>query len=447
MERPQKSKRNWLWTIASGLIGGVLLFLATPYLVGPPVPSRIVIATGSSTGVYHAVAKRYQGILARNGIELEIRETAGSIENLQLLHEKDGDVTLGIVQGGTSASHEDSELSSLASLYLEPIWIFYRADVGKLERVGVGPVGSGTRAIALEWLHENGLIAAPSENAKPKSVGTNGIELHPMTGQAAADALQRKDLDAAFFVIGPTAPVIAKLVRLPGVELMGVRRTKAYETKYRYLKSVTCTEGMLSLEENLPPRDVTLLAATASLVSRNDLHPSLVPLLLQAATEVHEDGGFFEAPRQFPSALGVDLVINPAAKRYHKNGPSFLYRYLPFHIAGWLDRVKFLLAPLVMLFLPFAKAFPPIYRWRIRSKIYRWYLVLREIDQKLQDGASNDAGPADYTEDIKRLENLETELAEVSVPLSYMEEFYNLRLHVNYVVNLLTERQKHHGGS
>lgn len=445
MERSQGSKRNWLWTTVAVLAGCLLVYLAAPVLVGPPVPNRVVIATGSSTGVYFEIANRYKEVLARDGIELEIRPTAGSIENLHLLHENGSDVSLAIVQGGTSTPQEEEDLSSLASLYLEPVWIFYRSDVGPLKqigdlrdrRVGIGPAGSGTRAIALEWLHENGLIVAADPDSEPKAVADSKIQLEPITGQEAVDKLEQKQLDAAFFVIGPTAPVIAKLTRLPGVELFNMSRTKAFETKYRYLKSVTCTEGMLDLAENLPPQDVTLLAATASLVARKDIHPALIPLLLQAAIEVHDDGGFFEAPGQFPAANGVDLAINPAARRFHKNGPSFLYRYLPFRYAGWLDRMKLLLAPLAILLLPLLKAFPPIYRWRIRSKIYRWYNVLREIDQKLQDGELND-----YTADIRRLELLETELAEVSVPLSYMEEFYNLRLHVNYVVNLLTEKQK-----
>ena len=203
------------------------------------------------------------------------------------------------------------------------------------------------------------------------------------------------------------------------------------------MKQVVFAEGMLDLTENLPAADVTLLATTANLVANEDLHPALIQLLLQSARDVHEGGGFFEAPREFPSPFAVDIPIDEDAKRYFQNGPSLLYRFLPFRWANWLDRMKLLIAPMIVLLIPLAKLFPPVYRFRIRRRIYLWYHVLREIDQKLK---LHEEDNVDFTEDILRLRKMETELAEVSVPLSYMEEFYNLRLHVNYVLELLRER-------
>ena len=180
-----------------------------------------------------------------------------------------------------------------------------------------------------------------------------------------------------------------------------------------------------------------MLATTASLVANEDLHPALIQLLLEAARDVHDSGGFFEAPREFPSPLGVDIDINPGAKHYFRDGPSFLYRYLSFRYANWLDRMKLLIAPMLMLLVPLFRFFPPAYRFRIRRRIYRWYHILREVDLKLKQ---HEDDSVDFAPDIQRLKSLETELAEVSVPLSYMEEFYNLRLHVNYVLALLQDR-------
>ncbi|MCA9267233.1 MAG: C4-dicarboxylate ABC transporter substrate-binding protein, partial [Planctomycetales bacterium] len=199
--------------------------------------------------------------------------------------------------------------------------------------------------------------------------------------------------------------------------------------RFPYLTPVTLGEGLLDLDRNLPDHQVTLVAPTACLVARGDLHPALTPLLLEAAAEVHAGGGYLEEPGEFPSPHRVDFPIGAEARRYFSRGPSLLYRYLPFRAAAWIDRVKLMLLPLITLLLPLAKAAPPVYRWRIRSKIYRWYRVLRDIDQKLKDSSE----PIDAAAEVARLKTLDRELAEVSVPLSYMEEFYNLRLHIRYV--------------
>lgn len=444
MQENVAEKRRRLILVTS-LMTGVLCLIAVtvgiPYLVGPPVPRTITLAAGTRSGVYYSVAQRYRDLLQEHGIELQLLETNGAVDNLQRLN--DHDATLAIIQGGTGTRDEHSGLSSLASLYLEPVWIFHRTDSGVLDqlddlrggRIAIGPVGSGTHTIASEWLIENGFEVSPDQAAEQTLA--DGTVLLPMMGEAAADALEAHEIDAAFMVTGAESPVVSRLMRVESIELMSLRRAAAYETRYRYLKTVTFAEGMLDLQQNLPDHDVTMLATTANLVANEDLHPALIQLLLEAARDVHFTGGFFEAPREFPSPVGVDVQINSDAKRYFRDGPSFLYRYLPFRYANWLDRMKLLIAPMLMLLLPLFKFFPPLYRYGIRRRIYRWYRILREIDQKLKQHEDDNV---DFSPDILRLKTLETELAQVSVPLSYMEEFYNLRLHVNYVLGLLKDR-------
>lgn len=442
-EDDDNDKDNVRWrvsliTAAAGVLL-VAVWFSVSYLVGPPVPRSLNIATGSSAGVYYAVGLRYREILSEHGIELNVIETDGSVENLELL--QDRKATLAIVQGGVGGSDERQDLSSLASLYLEPVWVFYRNEFGSPDdlpdftggTIGIGLPGSGTHSIAIEWLAVNGFDVPDELSESATSDGTNYVQL---TAEESAAALISGDVDAAFFVVGANSKIISQLVSEPTVSLLNVQRGDAYATRYRYLKQVTFAEGMLDLQQNLPAADVELMATTANLVASDELHPALIQLLLQAAQDVHEPGGFFEAPREFPSPFGVDIEINEDAQRYFRNGPSFLYRFLPFRWANWLDRMKLLLAPMIVLLVPLAKAFPPVYRFRIRRRIYTWYRVLREIDQKLKQ----QTGDVDFAEDIQHLQKMETELAEVSVPLSYMEEFYNLRLHVNYVLDLLRER-------
>jgi hypothetical protein len=239
-------------------------------------------------------------------------------------------------------------------------------------------------------------------------------------------------------VTSPRTALVQTMISSEREQLLNLRRATAYCRKYPYLTQVTLHEGVVDLEQNMPPRDIHLLAPTASLVARSDLHPALVPLLLEAATEVHEQGGYLEEPGDFPSPARVDFPLSAAAKSYFQRGPNMMYRVLPFRWAASIDRMKLMILPLVTLLLPLLRVAPPVYRWSIRSKIYRWYRVLRVIDQRMKDAAAG----ADFSDDIARLENLEVELSEVSVPLSYMAEFYSLRLHVEFVLARLKERQQ-----
>ncbi|REJ97471.1 MAG: C4-dicarboxylate ABC transporter substrate-binding protein [Planctomycetota bacterium] len=433
---PDRTKWWWRWTTWSPVVLVLLLTIAAaPWLISPKVPSRVVIATGRPDGAYFAFATRYQEILARDGIELVIRETAGSIENRALLESDDSGVTLAFIQGGTIADAADANLVSLASLYHEPIWVFYRGEepVTRLtelsgERIAVGPEGSGTRAVAETLLWQNGVEDESEQSAK----------LLNLTGREAADALRAGRIDAAFFVVSPESPLILELLEDESVRLMNFSRAAAYERRFSFLDRVVLHQGMVDFERDLPARDVSLIAPTANLVARSDIHPALIPLMLSAAEKVHEGGGLLEEPGEFPSALHVDAPLHADAARYLKSGPSILFKYLPFSVAATLDRMKLMLLPFCTLLFPLIKAAPPVYRWRIRYRIYRWYHVLREIDQKLKN-----ADPAaDFSDDIERLKTLESELTEVSVPLSYMEEFYNLHLHIAFVRGRLEERRK-----
>ena len=395
------------------------------------------MATGSSRGQYFAIARQYQQLLAEDGIELQIRETAGSVENASLLRKEPADVDIAILQGGAVPHAEAEPVASLAALYYEPLWVFHRAgtedkpwdDLAQCRgrKLAIGTEGSGTRALAT-------MLLADNKVAEGDAAGT---QLLPLAGEEAAAALEQGDIDAAFLVISPRSPIVRRLLNTPGISLINFRRSAAYCKKYRYLRIVTLHEGLLDFHENLPASDLQLLAPTASLVARRDLHPALTPLLLRAAARVHQQGGYLESPGEFPSMHRVDFPISEGARRYFHRGPSPLYRYLPFRWAAWADRVKMMIFPLATLLIPLFKFAPPVYRWSIRSKIYRWYRVLREVDQKLR----KPDGDIDYAHEIKQLEQVERELGEVTVPLSYMDEFYDLRGHVAFVREQLTEMQ------
>jgi TRAP transporter TAXI family solute receptor len=391
--------------------------------VGAPPPTHVRIATGSPDGAYYRFAQQYRRILAEDGVTLEVVPTAGSIENLSRL--ASGDVTLALVQGGCASEADREALQSLGGLFPEPVWAFTRAGVAvdrlsdlKQNRVAVGPPGSGTEVLAGEMLAANGVTPDTATFVRTAPV-------------QSVQALLNGTVDAVLFVASPDATFVRHLLRAPEATLLALDRTAAYGHRFGYLTSVTLHEGVIDLERDIPQQDTRLVATVAYLAARNDLNVSLIPAVLNAVTRVHRNEGLLEADRAFPSTEAADLPMNQDAARYIRNGPSFLYRWLPYRTAVLLDRLKVLALPLVALLLPLFRVGPPLYQWRIRSRIYRWYADLRVIDLRLLDDRS-----ADRALLLRQLTDLERDVASVAVPLAYTGELYHLRLHIQ----LLRER-------
>ena len=418
-------------TFAPAIIVTLVGFIVAWQFVNPAPPRTIVIATGQKDGAYFQFAERYRELLAAEDIELQIRETAGSIENLHLLEDSHSGVDLAFVQGGVGAQAESDSIVSLASLYFEPLWVFYRGDqvINRLtgfsqKRLSIGAEGSGTRAVALTLLDDNHLDVAADD-------------LLSMGNREGQEALMGGNIDAAFFVASPRSKLVQDLLRDETIKLMSFQRATAYTRKHHYLSRVTLPEGVIDLKANIPPSDTTLLAASANLVASDNFHPALVSLLLQIAAEVHGGGDLFEKPGEFPNARNLDFPLDDAAAHYFKHGPPVLQRYLSFWTANLIDRLKIMLVPLVTLLIPLFKIMPPAYRWRVRKKIYRWYRELQALDIEHPERESDEKLQSLLT----RLDTIEEEVRKVDVPLSYADELYDLRLHIGLVRSKLREKE------
>ncbi len=405
-------------------------FLLAYQFVEPAPPKVITLATGNPTGAYHAFGLAMRDILATHDIELILHNSAGSDDNAALLAE--GTVNIALMQGGTPLETVPGgeQLRALASLYYEPLWIFHRLDPAPTKlselagrRVNRGVPGSGTRRLADELLTLN-------------NVGSqNFSELDTVT---ASNDLRTGELDALFMVSGERSPEVQTLLQAPEIALMDLPRAKAYHLHRRYLSPLTLPAGAINLASERPPTQQQLIGVTAMLVAREDLHPALVDLLLLSAPKIVGGDGLFHSAGQFPSGLYVSIPLGKEAQRFHKRGPSFLQRFLPFWAATLIDRLVVMLIPLVALVIPLFKLFPPLYRWRVRSRIYRWYDDLQRIETRL------DAGVADPEELAAAVHGLETEVKNVETPLSYADQLYHLRIHIDLVrarINQATSKE------
>jgi len=415
----------WFIVVAAGLVTTSLL------LLDPAPPRELTLATGQANGAYHAFAVRLAERLAAQGITLHLRTTQGSVENLRLLADESAGVPIALVQTGVPAPAEAS-LHALGSLFYEPLWVFTRADFAPAtllelrgRRIAAGVEGSGTLPVVQRVLEVNGLLGAPGTG--------DAVEVLRIGGAEAADALRAGRVDAACFIGAPGGELIRALLHDPALRFHGLRRERAYEAAFPNLATLTVGEGQLDLAANIPAEDRVLLAATVTLVVNEQFHPGLTPALLEAAGALLRDGAALERPGEFPAARPTDHPLLAEAAHYHKHGPPFLMRYLPFWAATIAFRIFILMVPLLALLIPLFRLAPPIYAWRTRSRIYRWYAHLREVDHHLTAGPTAEI----VARDLERLNELQDEILKVKVPHSYADELYDLHLHIEWVIRRL----------
>jgi len=404
-------------------------FWVTSHFIAPAPPSRIVMTVGQEGGAYESLAKDMQTALAQNGIKLELRTTHGAQEDLRLLNDPKSGVTLAVVQGGVATEADGVDLMSLASLYREPVWVFYRQGL-KLDRLSalkgrslsIGPKGSGVHTLAEQLLQANGVDA-------------HNTRLAEWPSEEAAQKLINKQLDAIMVVGAPESNLVGKLMREPGLRLMDFAQAQAYSRQFPFLADIVLPMGSFDLARNIPDHDVKLIAPTANLVVRDDIHPALIDLLMAVATDLTGDASMLHHEGEFPSPKGVDIPLSDDAARYMKNGPSFLHRYLPFWIAVWADRLIVLLIPLVAVLLPVMRLAPSVYSWRIKSRIYRWYGRLKQLEYELDLEGSQ----LNKAEAMGRLDDIERGVSHIRTPLAFSENLYNLRSHIELVRHRLSK--------
>ena len=404
------------------IVAVALLVLAYIWL-DPTPPRRVTLATGPAQSAYDEFGKRYQKALAANGIEVVLLPSEGSSANLQLL--RDGKADLGFVQGGSSdrAANEEAGIVSLGSLFVEPVWLFYReaaarkvtatATLSALTqlqglRLNVGTAGSGVPSLMDKLFEAN--------NVDAKALMLSRLEQTPATVAFLAG-----ELDAIVFASAPESLMVQMLLQTPGVKLMDFAQSEAYSRRFPFLTPVVLPRGIVDLARDQPPQDVRLVATTTALLSRDGTHPALVQLFAQEARGLHGPAGWFNKATAFPAIEHSEYPVSPEAQRAIRSGAPFLQRYLAFWLANLVERMWLALGIIIAILLPLSRIVPPLYAFRIRSRVFRWYGQLRDIETRIQ------AHPASAAQLAAELDALEDKTARINVPLSYADELYALR--------------------
>ena len=147
-------------------------------------------------------------------------------------------------------------------------------------------------------------------------------------------------------------PVVLMLLQTPGIKLFNFGQAEAYARKLPFLTHVVLPQGIVDLGRNIPSQDYELIAPTATLVAREDMHPALVDLFVQAASSIHNGAGWFQQQGQFPSAKYTEIAVDAEAAKFYKNGPPMLQRYMTFWLANFFDRMWVVVLALSALILP-----------------------------------------------------------------------------------------------
>jgi TRAP-type uncharacterized transport system substrate-binding protein len=419
-------------TVAPFALLAIVLLALAYWWLQPTPPKRVVLATGAEQGAYSEFGKRYAAALAKHGIAVELRHTQGAAENLALLRDAHSGIDLAFVQGGADAERREEEdsaigLMSLGSMFYEPVWLFYRAESAqkilkqaKLERlaqlegwrVNIGAPGSGVPNLVRRLLDANRIDAA--------SIALQQLPQTP----AVVDLLEGK-LDAIVLASAPESLMVQMLLQTPGVQLFDFAQADAYTRRFGFLSAVTLPRGVVDLAADKPPADVHMVAPTATLVAREGLHPALAQLFVQAAQQVHGEPGWFQHKGDFPNARDGERELHPEAQRFYRSGVPWLQRYLPFWLANLIDRMWLAMLSIVAVLIPLARVLPPLIELRIRSRVFRWYGQLREIE--------NATGKRPNAVLLSELEGIEGKVSAIQVPLSYADQLYALKSHIQFV--------------
>ncbi len=409
--------RELWWLIA--LIGLILvsaLYVLFRY-IDPPPPKVVRISAGTKTGAYYQYAQRYAQAMKKEGITLEVLESTGSVENLARISDGKSGVDFAFVQSGIADAAANANLESLASVAFEPVWVLSRPDSKlarltelKSKRVAIGAHGSGTQPVALELL------------------GANGIKNDDLLKQiSAADgvaALAKSEVDAVVTISAPNAPLIEQALA-GGAHVMEFDQADAYARRYPWLAKVVLPKGSASFEKDYPPKDITLVAASANLVSRTDAHRAIAFLLLDVASETHAAAGPLHNAKQFPNEQNLQFNQSEESKRFFKTGRPVLQRYLPFWLANLIERLLVSIVPVLAIGIPLMKIIPAFFDYREKAAVLLLYDEADKLDRDVTAGAvQSDAMKA-------KLEDIEARLGKLGLGASRHVDVYNLRGHLD----------------
>jgi uncharacterized protein len=417
------------------VIGASLVIAYGWKFIKPGPPKEITISAGAEGGAYFEYAKKYAAVLEKNGVKATILSSTGSIQNIERLRIAEGEknsADVAFIQGGLVDENTKEGLLSLGSLYYEPLWVFYRTSkfpqpidhLPKLKGsvINIGVENSGTRKLALQLLGINDLKAG--------SYTASGLAL-----KEAVAALNAGSIDAIMVVSAANAPLIKELLTTNGVAAMNLSRADAFTRLIPALSKVTLPRGAVSLADDIPNTDINVVATTATLAAKEDLHPAISYLLIKTAMQLHGGPQLLSNAREFPSITKYqELDVPDDVDKLYKQGAPFLYKHLPFWLANLLYRLWVLIIPLGAAMVTLSDALPKLVGFRGNRQIMSIYKEARLLEAEVLSGPKTQSAES-FT---SRLDRLYERTSRVKVPSDFVKSVFELRSHLDLVAESIT---------
>ena len=409
--------------IVIGLAAIVVAALYVVYrLVDPLPPRHLVVAAGAAGSGYDNFARQYARILARHGVELEIRNFAGAVENLDRLRDPASGVQAALATFGVTQPADADTFYSLGGIFDAAIFIFYRnAEPITLftqfrgKRLSIGMPGTALRLLMLEVLKATDALDASTQLLDPDY--TQAIDAL-IAGEIDVVIIPQQDLNRLQQVLGA-----------PGIRLMSVAQAEAIAKTVPGLKHVVLWRGLLDLSRDIPNSDVDLLASRNKVLVRKDLHPALQYLLLEAMREVHWPAGPFNRLGEFPAEQPNDLPLSPTAEAFYRSGPTVWQRYTSFWLSSLLNRIAFFIIPVLVTLIPLIGFAPRIYRWLHVRRINQLHRALGNLERGLAQGAHL-SRLAEYQ---NRIAEIESDVRLLKVARAFEVDLQQLKVHLRMV--------------
>jgi TRAP-type uncharacterized transport system substrate-binding protein len=393
-------------------------------LLDPMPPRHFVIAAGPAGSIYDSYARHYARILARHAIELEVRNSAGALEDFDLLRDPNSGVQAALTTLGFERADDADTLYSLGGVPEGVIFIFYRnADPvtqfsqfrGK--RLSLGVPGSALRAIMLQVLRATDAL-------------DDSTLLLDLDNAASVDALIEGDIDVAVFPSELDGSLLQRALAAPGLRLMNIAQAEALAKTVTELKHVVLWRGLISLARDIPGSDIDLIAVRNRVLVRKDLHPALQYLLLEAMREVHWAPGPFNRLGEFPAEQPNDLPLSPTAEAFYRSGPSFWQRYTVFWLTSLLSRILFFVIPVIASLIPVIGFALPFYRWLQTRRIHQLHRAVGRLEREVTQSAKKKTQLIEYQ---SRLAELEGAIYRLKVARPFEVDLHRLRVHLRMV--------------
>jgi len=417
----------WAFLIS---LAGIITYL-------DPFPDRHIYFASSFPGsAWHTFAEEGADYLKDLKFDTEIITTQGALENVERIESPHDKANTGLSFGLVLNDAQRSEVLSLGSIAYHPFWIYYHKnkipnpqnlrDLAKY-KVGLGPPRSGSFLMSRILFNQYGISI--DDNPHFVSDGFMANEARFLKGE----------LDVFIVATAAGDPQIKRLLTQQDIVLFDFKDAHGFDKKFDSLFSLNMSRGSIQTYPAIPAQDITLLGTTTSLVVKKDLHPDAQLALLVAYKNILRDSNdlFFAKRNEFPAYMDPLIPISPVAAKFYDYGPPNTLRYLPFWVAGFVDRAGVFLVTLLAIFYPLSKLRIQLRLMRFNVKMQPFYDELLNIQNELVDGSLNNDQLNAILEQLDRIDRL---AIQNGVPIGKETDYFEFLGAINSVRESIKSR-------